>query len=148
MKDYYDLKRLKGPILEEGGKVYLLRRNIRLKRPYEKLDFKKYGPYRIEKNFLDLVYKLKLLKGSRQHLVFYISLLKLILTNIPLQSIAEQDESDEFEVKEILNLKELDEGIKYLVKWKNYSPEDHSQEPPKNFVDLRLLQQFYRQNLD
>ena len=41
MKDYYDPKRSKGPILEEEGKVYLLRRNIRLKRPYEKLDFKK-----------------------------------------------------------------------------------------------------------
>ena len=89
MKDYYDLKRLKGPILEEGGKVYLLRRNIRLKRPYEKLDFKKYGPYKIEKKLLDLVYKLKLPKGSCRHLVFYISLLKLIPINIPLQSITE-----------------------------------------------------------
>ena len=84
MKDYYDPKRSKGLILEEGGKVYLLRRNIRLKRPYEKLDFKKYGPYKIEKKFSDLVYKLKLLKGSRRHLVFYISLLKLVLANIPL----------------------------------------------------------------
>ena len=64
MKDYYDLKRLKGLILKEGGKVYLLRRNIRLKRPYEKLDFKKYGLYKIEKKLLDLVYRLKLLKGS------------------------------------------------------------------------------------
>ena len=84
MKDYYDPKRSKGPILEEEGKVYLLRQNIRLKRPYEKLDFKKYSPYKIEKNFLDLVYKLKLSKGSYRHLVFYISLLKLAPTNIPL----------------------------------------------------------------
>ena len=64
MKDYYNPKRSKGPILEEGGKVYLLRQNIRSKRPYEKLDFKKYGPYKIEKKFSDLVYKLKLPKGS------------------------------------------------------------------------------------
>ena len=64
IKDYYNLKRSKGPILEEGGKVYLLWWNIRSKRPYEKLDFKKYSPYRIKKKFLDLVYKLKLPKGS------------------------------------------------------------------------------------
>jgi len=64
MKDYYDPKRSKGLILEEGDKVYLLWRNIRLKRPYEKLDFKKYSPYWIKKKFSDLVYKLKLLKGS------------------------------------------------------------------------------------
>jgi len=89
MKDYYNPKRSKGPILEEGGKVYLLRQNIRLKRPYEKLDFKKYGPYKIEKKFLDLVYKLKLPKGSYRYLVFYISLLELAPINIPLQSIAE-----------------------------------------------------------
>ena len=84
MKDYYDPKKSKGPILEEGGKVYLLWRNIYLKRPYEKLDFKKYGPYKIEKKFLDLVYKLKLPKGSRRYLVFYISLLELAARNIPL----------------------------------------------------------------
>ena len=84
MKDYYNLKRSKGPILEEGGKVYLLRRNIRLKRPYKKLDFKKYSLYRIKKKFLDLVYKLKLPKGSYWHLVFHISLLELALANIPL----------------------------------------------------------------
>src|SRR5207247_3506982 len=96
MEDYYDPKRSKGPILEEGGKVYLLRRNIRLKRPYEKLDFKKYGPYRIEKKFSDLVYKLKLPIGSRRHLVFHISLLELAPANIPLQSIVEWEETDEF----------------------------------------------------
>ena len=84
MKDYYNLKRSKGPILEEGGKVYLLWRNIRSKRPYEKLDFKKYGPYKIKKKFLDLVYKLKLPKESRRHLVFHISLLELAPKNIPL----------------------------------------------------------------
>jgi len=84
MKDYYNSKRSKGLILEEGGKVYLLRRNIRSKRPYEKLDFKKYSPYRIKKKFSDLVYKLKLSKGSYRHLVFHISLLKLTLVNIPL----------------------------------------------------------------
>src|SRR5438034_11253110 len=116
MKDYYNPKRSKGPILKEGGKVYLLRRNIRLKRPYEKLDFKKYGPYKIEKKFLDLVYKLRLPKGSYRHLVFHVSLLKLVPINIPLQSIAKWDKSDEFKVEEILDLKQSDERIKYLVK--------------------------------
>ena len=106
--------------------MYLLRRNIRSKRPCEKLDFKKYGPYQIEKKLSDLVYKLKLPKGSRRHPVFHISLLEPVPPNVPLQSVAEWDETDEFEVEEILDSKQSDKGIKYLVKWKGYSPESNS----------------------
>ena len=90
------------------------------------MDFKKYSPYKIEKKFLDLVYKLKLPKGSYRHLVFYISLLELVLANVPLQSMTEWDENDEFEVEEILDSKQLDDRIKYLVKWKGYSLESNS----------------------
>ena len=49
MKRYYDPKRSKGPTFKVGEKVYLTRRNIKTRRPSEKLDFKKTGPYRIEK---------------------------------------------------------------------------------------------------
>lgn len=40
--------RIEGPTLEEGGKVYLLRKNIKTKRPNSKLDFTKLGPFLIK----------------------------------------------------------------------------------------------------
>ena len=54
MKKYYDPKRLKGLTLKEGDRVYLFqgkkgKRNIKSKRPYDKLDFEKKGPYLVEK---------------------------------------------------------------------------------------------------
>ena len=58
MREYYDLKRLKGPTLKKGDKVYLFRKNIKKyqniknKRLYDKFDFGKKGPYLIEKSIL------------------------------------------------------------------------------------------------
>ena len=61
MKKYYNPKRSKGPTLKEGDKVYLFRsnvkgrRNIKSKRPYDKLDFRKLGAYLIEREvYLDV----------------------------------------------------------------------------------------------
>ena len=79
----------KEPTLREGGKVYLLRQNIRIKQLYEKLDFRKYRPFKIKEKLSDLVYRVKLPTGTRKHLVFYISLLELTPPNIPLQSVIE-----------------------------------------------------------
>ena len=44
---YYNAHHGKEPNLKKGDRVYLLRRNIATKRPNEKLDFKKLGPFTI-----------------------------------------------------------------------------------------------------
>ncbi len=69
-------KRSKGPALIEGGMVYLLRKNIRIKRPSEKLDHTKLGPFRIQKKLSKVIYQLSLPKTIKIHPVFYISLLE------------------------------------------------------------------------
>ena len=48
-------------MLERGDKVYLLRRNIKIKRSNKKLDFKKLGVFKIIKKLLDINYELLLL---------------------------------------------------------------------------------------
>ena len=54
MRKYYDLKRLKGPILIKGDKVYLFcgnikgYQNIKSKRLYDKFNFGKKGLYLIK----------------------------------------------------------------------------------------------------
>jgi hypothetical protein len=57
---YYNRKRLKGPTLQERDPVYLLRKNIKTKRPSTKLDHTKLGPYKIRKVLGLLTYELEL----------------------------------------------------------------------------------------
>src|SRR5690349_2319368 len=74
---YYNKKHSIGPILKEGDRVYLLRKNIITKQPSSKLDYKKLGPFKIAKVKGKTNYKLALPKTINIYLVFYILLLKL-----------------------------------------------------------------------
>ena len=62
MKKYYNPKRSKGLTLKEGDKVYLFRgnikgkQNIKSKRPYDKLDFRKLRAYLIEREVYSDIY--------------------------------------------------------------------------------------------
>ena len=49
MAKYYNSKKTKGPVLKEGDKMYLLRRNIKTMRLSRKLDYTKLGLFRIKK---------------------------------------------------------------------------------------------------
>jgi hypothetical protein len=73
-KKYYNKKRIKGPILKREDKIYLLRRNIKIKRPSSKFDFTKLEPFEIEEKKGPLNYKLRLSEETRLYLVFYIAL--------------------------------------------------------------------------
>ena len=65
IKRFYDKNRLEGPRLEEGGKVYLISGNLRIKQPNRKLDFRKTEPFRISKQILENNYILTLLSTMR-----------------------------------------------------------------------------------
>jgi hypothetical protein len=77
VKRYYDKKRIKELILKKKNKIYLLRRNIKIKRPSSKLDFTKLELFEIEEKKGFLNYKLRLLEEIRFYLVFYIILFEL-----------------------------------------------------------------------
>ena len=51
--------------------VYLLRKNIKIRRPSNKLDYTKLGPYLIKKKKGLVTFKLDLLKIIRIHSIFY-----------------------------------------------------------------------------
>ena len=61
--------------------VYLLRKNIKTKRPSDKLDHTKLGPFKIQKKLGPITFRLELLAPIRIYLVFYISLLELVPEN-------------------------------------------------------------------
>jgi hypothetical protein len=81
---YYNQKHSVGPMLKEGDKVYLLRKNIATKRPSDKLDYKKLGLFEITEIKSLVNYCLKLPKTIKIHPVFYMSLLELAPPGSPL----------------------------------------------------------------
>src|SRR6266566_1448149 len=55
---YYNIKKMKGLSFEKGGKVYLLCKNIIIKRSNDKLNFKKFGRFIIIRKILKNNYEL------------------------------------------------------------------------------------------
>ncbi len=65
--------------------MYLLRKNIIIKRPNNKLDFKKFGLFIIVYKISELNYELSLFKTMQIHPIFYISLFEFILESAKIQ---------------------------------------------------------------
>jgi hypothetical protein len=73
---YYNKLKLEESRFRERDLVYLLRRNIKTTRPSNKLDHKKFGPFKIKRNIKDINYELYLPLTIRIHPIFHISLLE------------------------------------------------------------------------
>jgi hypothetical protein len=120
---YYDKYRNIEPIFKKKDKIYLIQRNIQTKQPSTKLDHKKLGLFKI-KRIVGLVnYELVLPRTMNIYPVFYISLLEPILLGVlpaPVTEIEPVNPNTEYEIKEILDYKQVRNYIKYLVKWIDY----------------------------
>lgn len=66
----------RAPSFKIGDKVWLLRRNIKTKRPCDKLDYRRLGPFVIQKQINPVAYRLKLPTTMKIHPVFHVSLLE------------------------------------------------------------------------
>jgi len=73
---YYNKLKLEESRFRKGDLVYLLRRNIKTIRPSDKLDYKKFGPFKVKRNIKNISYELHLLLIIRIHPVFHIFLLE------------------------------------------------------------------------
>jgi hypothetical protein len=67
----------------EGDLIYLLRRNIKTIRPSNKLDYKKFGPFKIKRNIKNISYEFYFPLTMRIYSIFYIFLLELADLDIP-----------------------------------------------------------------
>ncbi len=125
------------PQLKEENKVYLLTKNLKIKKKSKKLDHVKVEPFFIKAIKGSINYELDLLKDAKVFLVFYISLLKLVDPNTPIQETFhyKSQEKNRFEVEKILKKK----GQRYLVKWKGYSTTKNTWEPKRNLDDCDNL---------
>lgn len=146
MAIYYNQKHGSAPDLKRGEKVYLLRRNIKTKRPSQKLDHQKIRPFIITEKLGPVNYKLRLPKSmSKIYPVFHVSLLEpapenaKIAENIEIKDNTEQ----EYEVKQILDHKRVSRKPYYLVKWKGYDTSENTWEPIENLTGYHQLVQQY-----
>jgi hypothetical protein len=98
--------------------VYLLCRGMEIIQPSNKLNYKKLRPFRIKKKILISNYKLSLPKEIYIYPIFHISLLELTLkdTIIITPKLKIEVHEEEYKVKAILNKKQINREIKYLVK--------------------------------
>ena len=80
---YYNKSKLERSRFRERDLVYLLRRNIKITRSSNKLDYKKFGLFRIKRNIRNINYELYLLLTIRIYFVFHISLLELTDLDTP-----------------------------------------------------------------
>jgi transposase InsO family protein len=144
MSHYANKKRLKGPTLQEEDKVYLLRRNIKTKRPSDKLDWKKIGPFKIKQKLSDFNYELQLPTKARIHPIFHVSLLEPAPRQAKLATDVEIEPTQEYEVERILGHKEEKGKHLYLVKWKGYDDSENTWEPEAHLQNSQQLLQEFR----
>ncbi|KAM0712543.1 hypothetical protein Q7P37_011640 [Cladosporium fusiforme] len=114
-------KRIEGPTLKEGDRVYLLRRNIKSKKQSKKLDAVKLGPFKIRRKKGPVSFELEIPKKMRIHPVFHISLLEPATPDTTLQDEVEdldpEIQEPSYEVERILKERTVRGQQQYLVKW-------------------------------
>jgi len=148
MTKYANQSRMKGPSFKEGDKVYLIRKNIKTKRPNNKLDFKKIGPFAISKKISDTNFRLSLPENMKIHNVFHIALLEPAPDSVPLEHDLPADDTKEYTVERILDHRTNDDGQnEYLVKWENCGHEENTWEPIKHLTNCpRILREYQKEH--
>lgn len=76
-EDYANRKRIPAPNYKVGDYVFVDAKNLRSERPSKKLDFKSYGPCRIDRIIGSYAYRLSLPPDSNAHPVFHVNKLRL-----------------------------------------------------------------------
>jgi len=105
--------------LKKRDKVYLLTKNLKIRKKSKKLNHVKIEPFFIKEVKGSVNYELDLFKDAKVFLVFHISLLKSVDLSTPIQETFHyySQKKNRFEVEKILEKK----GQRYFVKWKRYS---------------------------
>jgi hypothetical protein len=157
---YVDPHLKEAPAYEVGDLVMLKGRNIQTRQPSRKLDHKNHGPFQIEKVVSPLAVRLTLPRKLKIHNVFQVSLLEPYrVSNLqgpidPSRILREADDieqSEEYDIDEVLGSTQKGHRVLYLVKWLDYPDRRNwTEEPFDNFSvgGLEKLREFYSKNPD
>jgi len=129
MHRYANLSRKEAPAYQFRDLVMLNGRNTQTRCPSRKLDHKNHGPFQVEKIISPLAVRLTLPRKWKIHNVFHVSLLKPYRTsehrappdpsNV-LQEADDIEQSQEYDVDEVLDSTKRGCRVLYLVKWPDY----------------------------
>jgi hypothetical protein len=121
---YQNKKQKMASQLKKGDKIYLLTKNLKIRKKSKKLDHVKVESFFIKAVKRSVNYELDLLKDARVFLVFHISLLESADPSTPIQKTFhyKPQKKNRFEIEKIL--KKNDQ--QYLVKWKRYSTTENT----------------------
>jgi len=129
MRRYADPSRKEAPAYQVGDLVMLNGRNVQTRRPSRKMDHKNHGPFQIEKLVSPLAARLTLPRKWKIHNVFHVSLLEPYRTSehrAPpdpskiLREAYDIEQSEEYNVDEVLGSTKRGRRVLYLVRWLNY----------------------------
>ena len=137
-KEIANVKRKKHPSFQVGDKVWVLRCNIKTNRPCDKLDYRRIGPFRIEKQINTVAYQLELPTSMKIHPVYYASLLEIYHESTisgrsqPTLPFVEIDGCEEYEVDSIMDSQIRRGKLEYFVHWQGYPINERIWEPTSN----------------
>jgi hypothetical protein len=146
-----DKFRNEAPTFKIGDKVWLLRRNIKTKRPCDKLDYRRLGPFVIQKQINPVAYRLELPAAMKVHPVFHVSLLESYRESAfpgrvqgPPPSI-EIENHEEYEVEKVLDSRRRRGNLEYFVHWSGYDINERTWEAAENLANApEKVQEFHQ----
>jgi len=149
-----DKSRQQNPNISVGDKVWLLRRNLKTRRPSDKLDYRRLGPFRVSKQVNEVAYRLDLPSSMKIHPVFHVSLLEpykesTIPGRLPTPPPPiEINGEEEFEVSKIIDSRINRRRLEYLVHWQGYEISERTWEATANLANApKMINKFHRQYL-
>ena len=146
-----DKFRNEAPAFKIGDKVWLLRRNIKTKRPCDKLDYRRLGPFVVQKQINPVAYRVELPATMKVHPVFHVSLLEPYRESSfpgrvqsPPPSI-EIENHEEYEVDKILDSRRRWGKLEYFVHWSGYDINERTWESAENLANApEKVQEFHQ----
>ncbi len=136
-----DKSRKQNPNISIGDKIRLLRRNLKICRLNDKLDYRRLGPFRVSKQVNEVAYRLDLPSSMKNHPVFHVSLLEpyresTIRGRLPAPPPPiEINGEEEFEVSKIIDSRINRRRLEYLIHWQSYEVSERTWEPTANLAN-------------
>ena len=135
---------------QKDDQVWVEGMHLKTLYPSAKLAPKHCGPFKIMRQLSPAVYEIRIPRHWKIHNMFHANLItpykEMAIYGLnyswPLPDLVDGEE--EFEVEQILDMKQMERGRKthFLVKWKGYPTSDNSWEPERNINADELIAEF------